>query len=72
MEEAVHRNIADCVRGTGLVYAAQVNDEEATIPHPKKCQKAISGMLRTADNKMVKQITRPHELITSRPASCRL
>ena len=63
MEEAVCRNIADRMRGTRPVYAAQVDDQEVTSPQPKKCQKAISGRLRTADNTVVKQITLPHELI---------
>ena len=53
MEEAVHCNIADHLRGTRPVYAAQ----EVNSPQPKKHQKAISGRLRTADNAVVKQIT---------------
>ena len=38
---AVHCNIANRLRGTRPIYAAQVEDEEVTSPQPKKHHKAV-------------------------------
>ena len=67
MEEVVCCKVADRLRGTMHAYAINTDDdladEETTSPSHKKCHKAISGKLRTADNMVMKQITWSHELI---------